>query len=497
MQTDERQPPRPDLTGIPLGYARDGGSHLMMRSSGPRACSLVFVFAFLWLALPRPAAAFDRLCDPSFENCRTPLLDLINHETQGIDVAFWFMEDSRYLNAIVSRWKAGVPVRLLVDPRANTSYPLNANILAGFRNAGIPMRMRTASGILHWKMMLFVGQGVVEFSGANYSPSAFVPQSPYTNYVDESIYFTDDPAIVNSFMTKYDSSWIDTASFKDYANVNAPLARHYPIFPQDASLNFPPAQSYANRALSLYSKEHTGIDAIMFRITDRRHTDAMIAARQRGVTVRLLTDMAEYRLASRLWHAWNVDRMWAAGISVRVPAHAGINHQKSVILRGQHTVIFGSSNWTSPSDRSQYEHNEFTTMSWIYDWFTRQFSRKWNNSNPIGAVETKAFTPLAPDRPGIRSPATGASGVGRTAVKLTWYGGPWAHTYDIYFGTSSTPPLYAPNQSLGPSQSTGQNQSFTIPVALAPHTTYHWKIVSKTAAGKTATGPIWSFTTGS
>ena len=196
-----------------------------------RACVLTIVLC--WCVSSRSAAAFDRLCDPSFENCRTPLLDLINRETQGIDVAFWFMEDSRYMSAIVARWKAGVPVRLLVDPRANSTYPLNVNILQGFRNAGIPMRISTASGILHWKMMLFVGQGVVEFGSANYSDNAFKPVSAYTNYVDESIYFTDDPPIVHTFLTKFDSSWIDTTNFVNYANVNAPLARHYPEFPQD------------------------------------------------------------------------------------------------------------------------------------------------------------------------------------------------------------------------------------------------------------------------
>jgi phosphatidylserine/phosphatidylglycerophosphate/cardiolipin synthase-like enzyme len=447
-----------------------------------------------WLVPARPVVALDRLCDPSFENCRTPLLDLINRETQGIDVAFWFMEDARYLNAIVARWKAGVPVRVLFDRRANPTYPLRAAIANGFRNAGIPMRMRVASGILHWKMMLFVGQGAVEFSGANYSDNAFKPVSAYTDYVDEAIYFTDQPSIVNSFLTQFDSSWIDTTNFRDYANINAPLARRYPVFARDPLLNFPPGQSYANRALKLYTNETQGIDVIMYRITDRRHGDAMIAARKRGVNVRLITDVHEYRLTSRLWHAWNVDRMWAAGIPVLVPAHAGINHQKSVVLRGQRRVIFGSSNWTSPSDRSQQEHNYFSNQSWIFDWFVRQFNRKWYSSNPIGAVETKAFTPLPPDVPKYRTPSNGSSGASRTA-KLTWYGGPWAHTYSVYFGTSSAPPLYSVNLNLGPSTSSGVNQSFRIPVTLAPRTTYYWKIVSKTAAGKSVVGPIWRFTT--
>jgi phosphatidylserine/phosphatidylglycerophosphate/cardiolipin synthase-like enzyme len=462
----------------------------------PHTAFAVALLAGAILAAARPAAALDRLCDPSFENCRPQLLDLINKETQGIDVAFWFMEDPRYLSAIVAKWQAGVPVRVLVDPRASATYPLNAGILQGLVDAGVPMRMRIASGILHWKLIVFAGQGVVEFSGANYSENAFKPVIPYANYVDESIFFTDDPAIVNTFKTKFDTSWIDGASFANYANITAPLTRRYPVFSQAAELNFPPGQSYATRAVALYTAEPSGIDVIMYRVTDRRHSDAMIAAKARGVPVRIITDLKEYRLVAKLWHAWNIDRMWAAGIPMRVPAHAGMNHQKSVILKGQRTVIFGSSNWTSPSDRSQQEHNFFSHASaWIFDWFSDQFDRKWNNANPSSIAETKPFVPLPPDAPKAVSPKTLATGVA-TSVKLTWYGGPWAHTYDVYFGTSPTPPRVATNKNLGPSLTTGQYQSFTVS-SLAAHTTYYWKIVSKTAAGKTKSGAVWSFTTGS
>jgi hypothetical protein len=58
----------------------------------------------------------------------------------------------------------------------------------------------------------------------------------------------------------------------------------------------------------------------------------MIAAfTSRHIPVRVYTDTKEYRNASRLWHAWNVDRMYAAGIPIKVPAHEGINHQKTVL----------------------------------------------------------------------------------------------------------------------------------------------------------------------
>src|ERR1700712_2819395 len=134
------------------------------------------------------ARGADTLCDPSATNCRTRLLTLIQNERVGIDVGFWFMQDARYMTEIVKRWQAGVPVRILIDPRANADYPGNEQMIAGFQQAGIPLRRRTASGILHWKTMIFAGQNTVEFGSANYSPDAFVPLTPYANYVSETVF---------------------------------------------------------------------------------------------------------------------------------------------------------------------------------------------------------------------------------------------------------------------------------------------------------------------
>jgi hypothetical protein len=99
------------------------------------------------------ANAAERLCDPSFEDCRAPLLALIDAERQGIDVAFWFMEDQYYSARIIARFKAGVPVRLIVDPRANSTYPLNQTRLNEFQAArntaglGIPMVKKTTGAV--------------------------------------------------------------------------------------------------------------------------------------------------------------------------------------------------------------------------------------------------------------------------------------------------------------------------------------------------------------
>jgi phosphatidylserine/phosphatidylglycerophosphate/cardiolipin synthase-like enzyme/regulation of enolase protein 1 (concanavalin A-like superfamily) len=444
------------------------------------------------------ALALEQLCDSSFENCRTRLISLIQNENVEIDVGLWFMEDARYSNAIVARWQAGVPVRILMDPRANATNPFNGQTMTQLANAGIPMRKRIASGIEHWKMMLFAGQNTVYFGSANFSDIAFVPIQPYVNYVDETVYFTDDASVVQSFMTKFDDAWTDTTNYANFANATTGLTRHYSTFLIDPELNFPPGEDYANRAVKRYNAETQKIDVEMFRITDQRHTNAIISAfTTRHVAVRMIVDPGEYRNASRLWDAWNVDRLYAAGIPIRITVHQGENHGKLMLLYSQDMTIFGSSNWSSPSANSQHEHNYFTVKSNIFTWFVNQFERKWNNTNPVGAAETGPFTPKPPDKPVYVSPANTATGIATTGVSLKWDGGPWAHNYDIYFGTSPTPPLFAANVNLGPddpTRSPKQYQTFALPT-LTGGTTYYWQIVSKTMANLTATGPIWSFTT--
>ena len=467
-----------------------------MRHSAPKLLLLALVAA-LTLIPARRASADEFLCDVAYQDCRTPLLTYINNETVGIDVSFWFMQDDRYAQAIIARWKAGVPVRVLMDTEANPYYPGNAQILSELASAGIPMREKTGgTGILHWKFMLFVGQNQLQFSGANYSAEAFVPQTPYSNYVDEVIYFTDDPAIIGSFKTRYDDVWTDTTGvFTNYANIpdGATLTRNYPTYPIDPEMNFVPWNSFATRSVNAYKAETQSIDAIMYRITDKRHTDQMIAAVQRGVPVRLITEQNEYRDPSRVWDSYNVDLMYMAGVQIRIRGHQGLSHEKMTVLNGQQMAIFGSSNWTSASAENQHEHNIFTTSkAWFYQWAVDHFNRKWNNTGP--SPETAPFNPLPPDAPVVKAPTDGSQNQPLT-VTLTWYGGPWSHRYDVYFGTDPSNMTKVVNDTyMGPSDTTSTYQKYTVS-NLAQSTTYYWKVVDRTMANLEAAGPTWSFRT--
>ncbi len=465
---------------------------------------LTFAIVFCVPALfANSASALDELCDSSFQDCRTPLLNMIKAENVAIDVGMWFMEDGRFSAELIRRHQAGVQIRIIMDTRSDeVGHPVNQQILDQLADAGIPMRRRVASGIEHWKVMIFHGTGKLYFGSANFSADAFVPVTPYVNYVDETVYFTDNVSLISSFTTRFEDAWSSTSAYTDYANVTS-LARRYPRTAIDPELNFVPddGEDFIDRSMAEISEETRKIDVMMYRIYSDRAVNTLTSAHNRGIPIRLLVDPDQYRntTGERYQVSISLDKLFAAGIPMKFTAHQGLNHGKLFLLYDRGLVEFGSSNWTVPSASSQHEHNYFSHNPTLFNWFVDFFERRWNNTGP--AVETRPFEPLPPNTPQNQSPSNGASGQSTSNVRLRWWAGFWAHYYDIYFGTSSNPPLFRSNVLLGPSTSSTDYKSFTLPT-LQPGTTYYWKIVSKTYAAVltgrsdlTRTGPVWSFTT--
>jgi len=92
-----------------------------------------------------------------------------------------------------------------------------------------------------------------------------------------------------------------------------------------------------------------------------------------------------------------------------------------------------------------------------------------------------------PYAPGTPSPPDNATGVDIT-TNLSWAGGDPdgdSVTYDVYFGTASSPPKAVSNQSI----------TSYDPGTMSYSTTYYWKIIAWDSHGATTPGLVWHFTT--
>lgn len=106
-----------------------------------------------------------------------------------------------------------------------------------------------------------------------------------------------------------------------------------------------------------------------------------------------------------------------------------------------------------------------------------------------GLTVTACCAPTAPVSATYSSPANSSTGANVCGVALSWNaptnsGCNSATSYDVYFGTSATPPLVG--NTTATNYSTG---------TLAASTTYYWKIVPKNAVGSATGSATWSFTT--
>ncbi len=95
-----------------------------------------------------------------------------------------------------------------------------------------------------------------------------------------------------------------------------------------------------------------------------------------------------------------------------------------------------------------------------------------------------SFTTLAaaPAAPVLTTPANASTSQLLTST-LNWTAASGATSYDVYFGTASTPPL-----------ATNVTVTTYSPGTLTANTKYYWKIVAKNTAGSTSSA-VWSFTT--
>ena len=98
---------------------------------------------------------------------------------------------------------------------------------------------------------------------------------------------------------------------------------------------------------------------------------------------------------------------------------------------------------------------------------------------------TSVGEPEVPDAASAPNPADDAIDVSITP-DLDWANAARATSYDVYFGTDSTP-------DSGEFQGNKATSSWSVGT-LSYSTTYYWQIIAKNSAGSTA-GPVWSFTT--
>jgi regulation of enolase protein 1 (concanavalin A-like superfamily) len=214
-----------------------------------------------------------------------------------------------------------------------------------------------------------------------------------------------------------------------------------------------------------------------------------------GIQVQVLLEPNEY--VNRKWpefwltHA-NIDKLWAAGVPIKVRVHGGLTHMKTLVTSAYATN--GSSNYAAAWQR---DHNYFISAAakpGIYQAIKDRVTAMWNDPSAFGP-----FVPQPADAATLASPGSGATGVSTTPT-LVWNIAPFATSYDVYLGTSPSSMTRVGNVPAQLVINPPSTYSWTTTAPLQSGATYYWKVVSRTFATDVdpsiiKSSPTRSFTT--
>jgi hypothetical protein len=484
---------------------------------------LLRLFVTLTLvAAATPAAAQDTIYFPATQNVAAELVQKINAESVRIDMSVALLNDRTISQALINRHQAGVRVRLIGDAFSIFENS-NATTKAEFywlASQGLPIRLRYHPDwypeVAHWKATIFAGQNLVAFGSTNYTVAELKPASS-SNYSDGTVLFTADLELVNAFKSQFDRMWNDTARelgsrvgtppyFLNWDNacaVDPKCADYYTQYPTRAAMTVDTSRlegdhaspadllwsqgaAFNNRVIQEINRADF-VDLIVFRLTEPRITDAILARHAAGVPVRVIVEPNEYRNTSfpEFWLTRaNIDRLYVAGVPIKRREHQGLTRMTTLTTQLYTTVA--SSNMTTEWQR---DHNYFVSAGAkpaVYNAIRTRFNTMWNDA--AGFVN---FTPEAPQAPQLELPAHNAGGVSTNAT-LVWRRAAFATSYEIHLNgahVANVPARLVNDPPL--------TYSWRPDAGFAAGTGYSWKVVSVTIANQKSESATRSFTTGS
>lgn len=140
---------------------------------------------------------------------------------------------------------------------------------------------------------------------------------------------------------------------------------------------FPRARQKAQPVLlGIINSAKRTLDVAIYSFTDKDIASALVKAKNRSVSVRVITDRTQ---AETSYQKTVLRQLTKAGIPVKVDTHSGIMHLKVTIADGQ-TATTGSFNYTQSAENTNDEVFVVLNSSKIAQDFEKEFSSMWSDS---------------------------------------------------------------------------------------------------------------------
>ena len=304
----------------------------------------------------------DRNCDSSV--CRE-ILTNINNAKETIDMAIYgYSRTPAIEKALIAAIERGVKVRLVYDmnPSGQNIYPNTDIITKIISDNKSDIGSIEANSIMHNKFYIFDNKILI-------TGSANLSHTDMSGFNSNVIAVIESEEIAQmykkEFEQMYGGRFHNAKSIYQNKRVNLSGTNVEVYFsPKDKGIG--------NAVIPLINNAKKYIYIPVFVLTDRKTTEALIRAKNRGVDVRMIIDA----LNASVQHSKHKE-LRQGGIPVKTENYAGKMHSKSMIIDDEYTII-GSMNFSNSGENKNDENMLVIQNPEITKAYKEFFLYQWN-----------------------------------------------------------------------------------------------------------------------
>ncbi len=293
------------------------------------------------------------------------LIAAIDNATTSIDFALYGLGGAEdVLDALVDAVGRGVTVRGVADTSATGYYSYSdTDLLISSLPAGAVVT-DDDDRIMHNKFFVFDDRYVWTGSG-NLSDTGI-----YWEYNANWSILIDHVQLAAAYKTEFNEMYAG-----DFHTDKTDNTTHiFPILSDGTEIRSyfaPTDDAVTNAILPAINGAVSTLDCRIFYFTRTDVRDALIAAHNRGVTVRMIID------ASGAESQYSVhEDLRTAGIDVKVENWPGKEHMKALAADNE-VVILGSQNWTGSGNTDSDENTLYIKNTTLAQAYTTDFNANW------------------------------------------------------------------------------------------------------------------------
>lgn len=309
------------------------------------------------------------------------IVELLNSSQSTVEIAVWDNGSQSIVSAINACFDRGVAVRYISSSNATNSA-------LGNLNNGIPVLMRNSgltSNVMHNKFIIIDEQTILSGS-MNLGMGSM--EDDYNNIV-----IIKDVNLANNYLLEFNEMWGGTSG-----SPNTSLSRFGPdkidnttytftIGGSLVELYFSPSDQTTMNIISAINEADETLDVAMFTFINNDLGDAVIAAKNRGVSVRAIIENVNY-------FGSEYNGLVSAGISTY--SHQNVSydfHHKYAVVdantpSSNPTVITGSHNWTNSAENEYDENTLIIHDPIIAGQYAEEFQQRINDLTLNGLNES-------------------------------------------------------------------------------------------------------------